>query len=50
MKNLYVGVGFDHQTEHLLDGFIGSIGSQWNAFANSGELDKDPMTRYLPGV
>ena len=39
-----------HHTEHLLVGFMGSIGSQLNAFANSGELESDPITRYFPGV
>lgn len=29
---------------------MGSFGSQLKALENSGELERDPMTRYFPGV
>lgn len=40
---------FDHQTEHLLTGFIGAPSGQWNTCAKSSEFDNVPITRNLPG-
>lgn len=38
-----------HQTLHLETGFIGEPAGQEKSLANSGELEKAPMTLNSPG-
>ena len=39
----------NHHTWHLCVGFMGDFGGQLKALANSFELDRTPVTRYLAG-
>ena len=42
-------VGVVYQRRHFSGRFIGDPAGHWKVLMKSGELERGPMTRYLPG-